>query len=81
MMNPGLRFDGYCYLLAKGVLWERSRGDDWEVVVESSSRAVEELGARVIDGSACMVFRCDDGAIRALTMVAAMSKKKGESRS
>jgi hypothetical protein len=52
------------------------REAEWETVMDSTSVAVRKLGARYIDGALCVAFECDDGRVRAVTMVAAKAMEQ-----
>jgi len=71
-----MKFNGYVYELEESLdsrKWQHASSEAWEVSMVSADdkRAIAELGVRRIDDTLCMVFRCLDGRVRAITMSAA----------
>ncbi|MCC6809968.1 MAG: hypothetical protein IT381_21240 [Deltaproteobacteria bacterium] len=70
--NKGLTIGGPCMLLSGEFTSEDWRGAgqfDWLVAETKSERATKELGERRIFGMPCRVFLCDDGRVRAVTII------------
>lgn len=81
----GLRIDGCCYALPRGAglsvitrsdNWAKMPDDRWETEIATEARATLKLGSRQIDGAPCMVFKCDDGRVRAIVMAAARAAEE-----
>lgn len=68
----GLPIGGPCMLLSTEIAAEDWRGAgqfDWLVAEAKTEKATKELGERRIFGMPCRVFLCDDGRVRAVTMI------------
>ncbi len=45
----------------------------------TQARALEEVGARLIDNNPCLLFRCSDAKVRAVPMAAIENRMRGQS--
>lgn len=60
---------GYVYELERHADWEASPDDDWAVEMYGPHGDEQEVGTRIIDGSACVVFLCRDSQYRAIIAI------------
>ena len=56
---------GYCFEMHGVESWETCSNELWEIVIYTPTGSESILGQRMIDGTWCTVWKCEDGKIRA----------------